>query len=396
MPPPDPSALLPGSAAGAPPASPVAPRILLLTAGYGEGHHAAARNLAAAFDLRLAPGATLTVDLFALAAPRLNAFSRRAYLALINRAPGLWRSFYAWADRSALLPGALWLFGRELRILAELVARERPAAVCSTFPVFGFMLERLVRDGRLAAPCFTVVTDSISINSLWWRAGCDGWFVPNEDTAAVLHRAGTDPARVHACGFPTPAFLGAHPELAPPDLASGGRPRVLLIVNSGTRHAAETARLLLAERDWEVTCAVGRDEALRRELERLAAGRTVPAQILGWTDQIPRLLLTHHVVVSKAGGATTQEALAARCPMIVSQIVPGQEEGNYELLRRHGIGALATTPDAVVSAGRRAFAWRGLVWRDWRAALAPLSRPDAAQAIVDRVFATLAARRSLP
>ena len=32
----------------------------------------------------------------------------------------------------------------------------------------------------------------------------------------------------------------------------------------------------------------------------------------------------------------TQEAIAARCPMIVNQIVPGQEEGNYELLRRHG------------------------------------------------------------
>ena len=54
--------------------------------------------------------------------------------------------------------------------------------------------------------------------------------------------------------------------------------------------------------------------------------------------------MTHHVVVSKAGGATTQEAVAARCPMIVNQVVPGQEEGNCELLLRHGAGALATTP----------------------------------------------------
>jgi processive 1,2-diacylglycerol beta-glucosyltransferase len=54
--------------------------------------------------------------------------------------------------------------------------------------------------------------------------------------------------------------------------------------------------------------------------------------------------MSHHVVISKAGGATTREAIAARCPMLVSQIVPGQEEGNYELLRRHGVGALAETP----------------------------------------------------
>ena len=91
--------------------------------------------------------------------------------------------------------------------------------------------------------------------------------------------------------------------------------------------------------------------------------------------------MTHHVVVSKAGGATTQEAIAARCPMIVNQIVPGQEEGNYELLRRHGAGALAETPDAVISALRRAFAWRGRGWREWQdTCWAPCSA-DAARAM---------------
>ena len=89
--------------------------------------------------------------------------------------------------------------------------------------------------------------------------------------------------------------------------------------------------------------------------------------------------MTHHVVISKAGGATTQEALAAGCPMIVNQIVPGQEEGNYELLRRHGVGALAETPADVLAALERAFAAQGRVWREWRAALRPLSRPAAAQ-----------------
>lgn len=143
---------------------------------------------------------------------------------------------------------------------------------------------------------------------------------------------------------------------------------------------------MLAEENWEVTCAVGRDENLRRRLAQLAAGRARPANILGWTDQIPRLLMTHHVLVSKAGGATTQEAIAARCPMIVNQIVPGQEEGNYELLRRHGAGALAETPSAVLLELRRAFADSGRGWRAWRDALDKLSRPDAAHVIATRLL----------
>jgi processive 1,2-diacylglycerol beta-glucosyltransferase len=91
--------------------------------------------------------------------------------------------------------------------------------------------------------------------------------------------------------------------------------------------------------------------------------------------------MTHHVVLSKAGGATTQEAIAANCPMLVNQIVPGQEEGNYELLRRRHADTLVETPDAVVAALHRAFANHGAVWRQWRAALAPLARPDASRAI---------------
>ncbi len=364
-------------------------RVVVLTAGFGEGHNAAACNLAAAFDAALAPGAAQVADIFALASPRLNAVSRRGYLALINRAPRLWQAIYGWLDRSQFPGRSLRLLRGETKRLAELVAREQPVAVCSTYPVYAFMFARLARAGRLAVPHFNIVTDSISINSIWWRVPCDGWFVPNADSADVLLRAGVAAARVHALGFPTPAFIAGHAHLAPPELALGGRPRVLCIINSVTRDAAALVRPLLTETDWEITVAVGRDDRLRRRLEKLATGRSAPAQVLGWTDQIPHLLLTHHLVVSKAGGATTQEAVAARCPMIVSQIVPGQEEGNYELLRRHGAGVLAETPAAILAACRHVFAGDGRVWSERRAALAKLSRPHAARDIAAYVLASV-------
>ena len=59
------------------------PRILILTAAYGEGHNAAANALATAFN-EDAPGSAVVVDVFALTCPRLNGFVRRAYLAAIN------------------------------------------------------------------------------------------------------------------------------------------------------------------------------------------------------------------------------------------------------------------------------------------------------------------------
>lgn len=371
-----------------------APRVLVVTAGYGEGHNAAARAVAAACDESRGPGTARIVDLFELSSPHLNVIARRAYLGMINRTPRLWSCAYAWMDRSVILPWSFRFLRRDLRLLSQIIGAERPGVICSTYPAYAFLLERLRRQGRLQAPHFNVVTDSISINSLWWKAGCAGWFLPNEDSADVLLRAGIDAQRLHITGFPVTLFFSRHAaDHVPPNLAAGEAPRILHIINTGTRNAEATARRLLAEADWDVTFAVGRDERLRLALERAASGRPRPAQILGWTDAIPRLLMTHHAVVSKAGGATTQESIAARCPMIVSQVVPGQEEGNYELLRRHGAGELAETPEAVVAALRRAFAGRGEVWRQWRAALLPLCRPDAARDIAKHLLEVAAGTR---
>jgi processive 1,2-diacylglycerol beta-glucosyltransferase len=357
------------------------PRILILTAAYGEGHNAAANALATAFNDET-PGTATVVDIFALTSPRLNQVVRRAYLAAINSTPRLWKHIYAWMDRPGFMTSGIGLLRAQSRTLEAVVARERPSAICSTFPAYAALFQKLAREGRFSTPHFNVVTDSISINSVWWRPGCDGWFVPNEDSAEVMRAAGVDPTRLHVTGFPvTPYFRKNEGTVTRPSLSAGAAPRVLYVVNSGTQNAEATARLLLAEEDWEVTCTVGRDESLRRTLTALAANRRRPAEILGWTNQIPHLLMNHHVLVSKAGGATTQEAVAARCPMVVNQVVPGQEEGNCELLLRHGAGALATTPAEVMATLRNAFSDGGRGWEAWRTALEPMARPDAGRTI---------------
>jgi processive 1,2-diacylglycerol beta-glucosyltransferase len=167
------------------------------------------------------------------------------------------------------------------------------------------------------------------------------------------------------------------------------------MINTSRASALPIARALLQQRDWQITFTAGRDAALRRELEQMAASAPARAEVLGWTDRIPALLMTHHIVISKAGGATTQESINALCPLIVSQIVPGQEEGNYELLRRHDAGALATTPDAVVAALHSAFADDGRRWRQWRANLRTFAHPQAARTIVSHVLTSVAAESAI-
>jgi processive 1,2-diacylglycerol beta-glucosyltransferase len=361
-------------------------RVLILTAGYGEGHNSAAHALQTAFAEQPDVHAEL-VDLFALRAPRLNNVTRRAYLRTINHAPRVWSGIYRWLDRSPRMPLLLNGLSSHTRLLAQLLDQKKPAALVSTYPVYAWLLARLRAAGREIPPAFTVVTDAITINSLWYRAPSDGWFVADHDSAAHLVAAGVPAERVQVSGFPVSlAFADRPPLLQPPDPAQSPQRRILYMINSGRTRARETAHALLGCRDWHITFTTGRDAALKRELETLASAVPDRADVFGWTDRIPDLLMTHHVVISKAGGATTQESINALCPMLVNQIVPGQEEGNYELMRRHRTGSLAETPAAIVQQLHDAFAHDAALWRQWRANLRTLARPSAARSIAAHVL----------
>lgn len=362
-------------------------RVLILTAGYGEGHNSAARALQSAFNEQSGVTAEL-VDLFALRAPRLNQVSRRGYLRLINMAPRVWSRVYRWLDQSPRVP---WLFralASHRRMLGRLIAEKQPVALVSTYPVYAWLLNQLRRDGQVFCPHYTVVTDALTIHSLWYRTPSAGWFVTDADSADFLRTRGVPGARVHASGFPVDlAFADRPPSLGPPEPAAPAQPqRVLFMINTDRSRALATARALLQNPAWHVTITAGRDENLRKQLCELAKSSPARAEILGWTNQIPELLMTHHVVISKAGGATTQESINALCPLLVSQIVPGQEEGNYELIRRHEAGALAETPAAVIDTLERMFAHDAKLWRQWRASLRRLAQPAAARNIAAAVL----------
>ena len=199
-------------------------RILILTAGYGEGHNSAARALKSAFDEQPGVEAEL-VDLFALRAPRFNNLSRRGYVNLINTAPKIWSRLYRWLDESPRAPGVLRTLASHRRLLGRIIAEKQPTALVSTYPVYAWLINQLRAEGKVDCPLFTVVTDAITINSLWYRAPSDGWFVTDHDSAAFLRARGLPPERVHVSGFPVAlAFADRPAAFEPPEPASPAQP----------------------------------------------------------------------------------------------------------------------------------------------------------------------------
>ncbi len=137
----------------------------------------------------------------------------------------------------------------------------------------------------------------------------------------------------------------------------------------------------LLDLDVDLTVTVGRDERLRRAIEMVVGNRKI--DIVGWTNELPRMLCRSHLLISKAGGATVQETIAAGCPMIINHVVSGQEEGNARLIVETNSGVIAKSPTEVVAQVQRAFAADAKQWRDWATNINKLSRPRASLDIAE-------------
>ncbi len=352
-------------------------KILILTAGYGEGHNSAARGVRDGLA-RIAPNAEVELhDLFAETYGRLHQVVRKAYLELINRWPRSWGTVYRWLDRKKSFDRDFVLLGALKNKFAQLLARFDPDVVVSVFPPYPYLLAQILGPTPRCRNV-VVVTDSITVNAIWYRCQPDYFLVPNEQSAAVMRAAGVDSALIKTFGFPVnPKFADLPQDRQSP---SEIKPRVLYMIHVGTRAAPEIVSRLLAL-DIDLTVTVGRDEKLQRLIETAAGNRKI--DIVGWTDQLPRLLSESHILIGKAGGATVQETIAARCPMIINHIVSGQEEGNARLIVETNSGAVARTPAEVVAQVEGAFANDARQWREWSANISALSKPRAALDIAE-------------
>jgi len=351
-------------------------KILILTAGFGEGHNSAARGIRDALT-QISPDSSVECrDLFAEAFGRLNEIARRAYLVGINRAPRAWSAIYSWIDQRPDFRGGLRWFSGVRQRLVEIIERDRPDVIVSVYPPYPHFLDELFGPANRSKPRRVVcVTDSITINSIWYRCSTDYFLLANEQTADVLATAGIDRGLMRVFGFPVSPRFAA---LAGQQIRPSGPPwRILQMINAGQSSASDLTRWLARIPNTQLTVTVGRDENVRRAVESIRDASAQKFTIIGWTTELPELLASHHVLISKAGGATVQEAIAVACPMIINKIVPGQEEGNAQLVTQTNSGAVALSNDEVIATLTHAFAEEGKLLHEWSVNIAKISRPAA-------------------
>lgn len=346
-------------------------KLLILSVGYGKGHHAAAAALSEEFSAR--GWSCCTADPCAEAHPLIFSLTQRFYDFCVRRAPWLWSITYAQTDTADWSRAVHWPVLRGVtKSVQKLLEEMTPDVVLCTYPLYAYMLDKLCRCGLFHGNYAVVVTDALVISRPWVLSSAPMLVVPDEYSKdLVCARYGLGESVVSVGGFPVKKAFSAVPS-APVPTENGLH--ILFGAFRPARDVACTVRSILSRYPTAHVTLLGGGgcAALRRLLApELKSGAV---ELLSTSRNMSRLMAQSHVYIGKAGAATMFECYAAALPMLVNYALPGQEQGNLELLLKDGAGLYADSPEAIVSALHLMLAEGAAKWQTMRQAMAAAHR----------------------
>jgi processive 1,2-diacylglycerol beta-glucosyltransferase len=364
-------------------------RVLILTASYGSGHNSAARSLALAFAR---DGATVdVVDHFReLVHPSFASASRAVYYRVLRHAPALWGMAYSLGDWMASdSPATMGVTHLGARKLAALLRRTSPDAVVTVHATPAAAMSFLAEHGEVVPPHTTVVTDFVA-HGQWIARHVDRYCVAAEEVRHEFIARGIPSERVIVTGVPVPPAFETWLDPGAARAALGLSSHVpVVLAMAGTQGSfgrlPHVARVLVeAPRPLQAIVVTGTDTRLAQTVGRLTTGTRV--RTMAYTNDVRTLMAAADVLVSKAGGMTLAEALAAELPLLTYNSLPGQERQNERFASRAGIALVARTRRDLARLLDRALVEPRLL-DDLREAMRRLRRPDAARRIARAVLA---------
>jgi UDP-N-acetylglucosamine:LPS N-acetylglucosamine transferase len=323
---------------------------MVMYSRVGGGHLSAARALVA--ELEAAGACTARpVDIYVECGRFPVTHFPSIYARLARSHPRLWSLVYHGSGSSPKLNPS-WVVGPFLRRgVHRLLRSERPDVVIGVLPAINEVLAEATAevDARLEV----VLTDWHRVHPFWHARGVSHYTAPTESARADCIRFGAPPDAVDVVGIPVRReFAIPQPPDRPRRLGAigldPGRFTILAMVGAEGSPRALRNLAALASSDIEAQLVVvcGRGERLRRQIERLPA--RIPVRALGFVEGISGLMRAADLLVTKAGGLTLAEAFCCRMPVVIHDVLPGQEAGNLEYVVQQGAAVFAPRPGDLV------------------------------------------------
>ena len=331
-------------------------RILILTADYGYGHRSAAKAIAQA--LQETHGANCMVEIVnPLNDPRAPAFLREGengYDKIVREAPELYQLGYRASETplaKLLLKGSWTLM--LLNIFRDLLREKQPDVIVCTYLFYQGILSAVFALEDRHIPLLTVVTDLETLQSLWFHPVADLCVVPTQTAYNLAIEAGLPAEKVKIVGIPVrPELLKGDQDPNAIRKSLGWREDLFTVLAIGSKRVGRLydALRVLNHSGFplQLVIAAGGDEEFYQRCQETEWH--VEAHVYDFVTEMGTFMRGADCVLGKAGGLTVSESLASGLPLILIDVIPGQETGNANYVISGNAGVLAEEPTDVLEA----------------------------------------------
>ena len=182
---------------------------------------------------------------------------------------------------------------------------------------------------------------------MWLCRTVDRYYVAIDEAAEYLARIGVPSEKLRVSGIPIDPLFSKPVDRAETRRTLNLDPTATVILVSAGGYGIGPVEqlvndLLALQRPWQIIAIAGKAEKVRKRLEEIfrSAGKlpSGAAQLVpvGFTTEMDKYMAAADLLVGKAGGLTTSEALARALPMALIEPIPGQEERNADHLLEAG------------------------------------------------------------
>jgi processive 1,2-diacylglycerol beta-glucosyltransferase len=322
------------------------PRVLLLSASSGAGHVRAAQALEKAFSAR-GDCVVEHIDALQHVSKIFQRLYDKTYISMVRRAPDLIGVIYERTDQPWRHPRRRLALDRpNTAPMIRLLKRIQPDLCVATHFLPAEIMAWLIAKRKLRARNAIVVTD-YDVHAMWLVRTVDRYYVAIEEAAEYLAHIGVPREKLKVTGIPIDPLFDAPLDrsAARKHLGLNAEATVILVAAGGygIGPVEQLVKDLLAlQRPWQIVAIAGKSEKIRKRLEELArSAGNLPAGgrrlcPVGFTTEMDQYMAAADLMVGKAGGLTTSEALARALPMALVEPIPGQEERNADHLLEAG------------------------------------------------------------
>lgn len=309
-------------------------KVIIFTAAYGNGHNSVAQVLKEQIKTLEENIQVEILDFFRVFAKGKEDMMYGGYEELIRNLPGLFNLYYNAKDYFKCIR---WFDTADFGIRSHVAAffeKVKVDLVISTFPVASGYLAHLKKRKKADFKLATVITDFVATRE-WLYQGTDYYFVATNEIKKEMIRKGIGKDAVFVTGIPVrQEFYGYWEEEKVPGLITflGGG---LGILPENPDFYLDISRIKGAK----IVIVTGKNKTLKKQLEETIKKENIT--ILGFENNMPKLLRQSQMVIGKPGGLSLFEAIMADTPYILYQAKLGQEKRNERYFLKHKLGQAA-------------------------------------------------------